>query len=80
MHIEKIIETCCGDIRERLLACRSKTIAFALRDRLCSELKLNCESNMVNNVLNEHVDHIIDEIFDQDGKNKHLEAQYDAES
>lgn len=73
MDSEKIIETYCGNIRERILACRSRNIAFALKERLCSELKLNCQSDMVNNVLNEHVNHLIDEIFDQDGKNKFLE-------
>jgi hypothetical protein len=78
MNSEKIIQQNCGNIRERLLACRSKSVAFALKDRLCSELKLNCQSNMVNNVLNEHVDQLIQEIFDQNGKNKYLEAHYEA--
>jgi hypothetical protein len=53
-------------------------VAFALKDRLCSELQLNCESNMVNNVLNEHVDLLINEIFDQNGNNKFLEARHEA--
>ncbi len=74
MKTEKIIQQNCGNIRERLLACRTKNVAFALKDRLCSELQLNCESNMVNNVLNAHVDLLIGEIFDQNGKNKYLEA------
>lgn len=78
MDSEKIILQNCGNIKERLLACRSKNVAFALKDRLCSELKLNCQSNMVNNVLNEHVDQLIQEIFDQNGKNKYLEAHYEA--
>lgn len=78
MDSENIILQNCGNIRERLLACRSKNVAFALKDRLCSELKLNCQSNMVNNVLNEHVDQLIQEIFDQNGKNKYLEAHYEA--
>jgi len=60
------------------MACRSKSVAYALKDRLCSELKLNCKSSMVNNVLNEHVDLLIQEIFDQHGKNKYLEAHYEA--
>lgn len=78
MESESTIKKYCGDIRERLLACRTKSIAFALKERLCSELRLNCQSNMVNNVLNAHVDRLIDEIFDHDGKNKFLEAHYEA--
>ena len=78
MNIDKVISENCGNIKERLMACRTKNVAFALKDRLCSELRLNCESNMVNNVLNEHVDLLINEIFDQSGNNKFLEARYEA--
>ncbi len=78
MNTEMIINKNCGNIKERLLACRTKNVAFALKDRLCSELQLNCESHMVNNVLNAHVDRLINEIFDQDGKNKFLEVRHDA--
>ena len=75
MDSDETIEKYCGNIRDRLLACRSVNVAYALKDRLCSELQLNCESNMVNNILNAHVDRLITEIFDQDGKNKFLEAR-----
>jgi hypothetical protein len=78
MNIDNVISENCGNIKERLMACRNKNVAFALKDRLCSELQLNCESNMVNNVLNEHVDLLINEIFDQNGNNKFLEARHEA--
>jgi hypothetical protein len=64
----------CGDIRERLLACRSRTIAVALKEYLCKELQTHCVSSMINNVLQVHVDQLIDEIFSPDGKNKFLET------
>jgi hypothetical protein len=64
----------CGDINDRLLACRNKTIAVALKERLCAELKTHCISSMINNVLQEHIDQLISEIFDHDGKNKFLET------
>jgi len=78
MDTEKIIQKNCGNIKERLRACRTINVAFALKERLCSELQLKCESKMVNNVLNEHVDQLINEIFDQDCKNKYLEARHEA--
>ena len=73
MDSEKTIETYCGNIRERLEACRTRSVAVALKERLCSELRYNCESEMVNNVLTFHVDQMIAEIFDENGKNKLLE-------
>jgi hypothetical protein len=79
MDSETIIEQNCGNIKQRLMACRSRDIANALRDQLCSELRLNCESSMVNNILNTHVDHLIEEIFDQNGHNKYLEAHNEAQ-
>ena len=73
MDTEKTIKQNCGNIKERLQVCRSKSVAIALKDRLCTELKFNCVSKMVNNVLSAHVDNIINEIFDENGKNKLLE-------
>ncbi|MBN1562007.1 hypothetical protein JW998_17270 [candidate division KSB1 bacterium] len=74
MHSDESIKNYCGNIRERLLACRSVKIAHALKERLCYELSLNCRSEMVNNVLRANVDQMISEIFDQDGKNRYLEV------
>ena len=78
MNSDETIEKYCGDIRERLLACRSINVAYALKERLCFELRLNCESDMVNNVLNAHVDLMIEEIFDQDGRNRYVETRYES--
>jgi len=73
-NTEKTILTYCGDIRERLMACRTRVIAVALKERLCAELQINCLSSMVNNVMRKHVDQMIDEIFDETGKNRFLEV------
>ena len=78
MDSEQTIQQYCGNIKERLLACRNKRVAVALKDRLCTELQLNCKSDMVNNVLNAQVELMINEIFDQNGKNKFLEAPHEA--
>lgn len=73
MDTEQTIQKYCGNIRERILACRSKNVAVALKERLCTELQSNCESNMINNVLQDHVDGIIEQVFDERGKNRFLE-------
>ncbi len=73
MDTEKTIAKYCGNIRERLQACRTRNIALVLKDRLCAELQFYCASEMVNNVLLNHVDKIIDELFDENGNNKLLE-------
>ena len=75
MDTEKTIEKYCGNIRERLLVCRTRSVAFALKERLCSELQFHCTSEMVNNVLSSHVNSMINEIFDENGKNKLLEKK-----
>lgn len=75
METENIIRQYCGDIRERLLACRSRSVAMVLKDRLCTELNDACVSSMIKNVLQVHVDRLIDEIFDAKGKNKFLEKR-----
>ena len=74
MDSDETIQHYCGNIRERLLACKSVKVARALKERLCSELNLNCASEMVHNVLMANVDKMISDIFDQDGKNRYLEA------
>ena len=73
MDTNNIIEKYCGNIRDRLQVCRSRAVALALKERLCSELEYYCVSDMVNNVLKEHIDKMINEIFDDNGKNKLLE-------
>lgn len=75
MDANNIIEKYCGDIRTRLQACRSRSVALALKERLCTELHSYCISEMVNNVLKKHVDEMIDDLFDEQGKNKLLEKK-----
>jgi len=70
----KIIQEHCGDIIERIRACRSRAIAEQLRERLCGEVAQRCPSPLVQNVLLRHVDRIIAETFDENGDNKFLEA------
>ncbi len=71
---EDIIRRYCGNIRERLAACRERSAALALKELMCSELNRHCESQMIKNVLQVHVDRLIDELFDEKGKNKQLET------
>lgn len=75
METDNIIRQHCGDIRERLIACRSRSVAIVLKDRLCNELQGACVSSIIKNVLEVHVDRLIDEIFDSNGKNKFLEKR-----
>lgn len=70
-----IIRHYCGDIRSRLAACRDRSVARALKERLCQELESHCVSSMIKNVLVRNVEQIMDEIFDQDGNNKLLEKK-----
>jgi hypothetical protein len=69
----KIIKKHCGDIRKRIEACRTKEIANLLKNQICMELQSDCPSEMVSNIMHIHVDKIIAEIFDAEGKNKYLE-------
>ena len=77
MNSEETIKIYCGNIRQRLLACRTKSIALILKERLCEELGKNCTSHMVNNVLKDHVDMMIREIFNEHGYNKYLENTHE---
>ncbi len=74
MESEKdIIKKYCGDIETRILACHNENIAHTLAERLCDELNIHCRSKVVHNILKQHVDKIIRETFDENGKNKTLE-------
>ena len=70
----QIIKQYCGDVEQRLRSCRSKTIAEHLVNRLCSEVEMNCKSQMVQTALKVHVDKLIGQIFDLNGNNIYLEA------
>ncbi|MBN2355839.1 hypothetical protein JXO59_06985 [candidate division KSB1 bacterium] len=71
----ELIRTCCGDLQERIHACRSKHIAEQLKDRLCKELSHKCQSEMVHLLLISHIDKIIQETFDEEGRNQFLEEE-----
>ena len=69
----KIIEQHCGQVTERIKACKRKHIAEALKQRLCTELDLGCHSEMIKNVLNKYIDDIVKKTFDANGNNIYLE-------
>ncbi len=67
------IQKHCGDVAARIRACRSRSVAEALKERLCSEVNTLCVSPVVHNMLMRHVDNIIEETFIAQGKNRYLE-------
>lgn len=73
----KIIQKYCGDIGERIRACREEKIARTLKTCLCRELELNCDSASVHDFLTKYIDDIMQDVFDTNGKNKLLEANDD---
>lgn len=68
------IRQICGDVDQRIAACRTKNIAEMLKSQLCHELDQACESEMIKNLLSAHIDSIITETFNSNGQNKFLEA------
>jgi len=67
----------CGNIEERIKACKRRDIAEYLRKQLCFELQENCKSEIVVNVLNNYVNQIINNTFDKNGNNITLEPDYE---
>ena len=72
---QELIRSHCGDIRQRIRACRSRHIAEQLMERMCGELRMDCPSEMVVSVLSNHVEEIINQTFDENGKNIFLEEK-----
>ncbi len=70
---KNIIIRSCGDIHKRIKVCRSRSVAEMLKQRLCDELETNCKSDVVRQLLEQHVDQLISEVFDKQGRNKYLE-------
>jgi hypothetical protein len=70
---KNIIIRSCGDIAMRIKVCRSRSVAKMLKQRLCDELETNCKSDVVRQLLEQHVDQLISEVFDKQGRNKFLE-------
>lgn len=72
-----VIRSICGNIAERIRACRSRHVAEMLKERLCSELASQCKSEIVHNFLQHHVDELINETFDVSGNNLTLKEKND---
>ncbi|MBN1541425.1 hypothetical protein JW992_04705 [candidate division KSB1 bacterium] len=69
---EKISKSC-GKIDERVHACKTREVAEMLKERLCREFEKECQSAIIRNFFNRHVDSIINDTFDRNGMNKYLE-------
>jgi len=72
-----IIKKYCGNIEERIKACKNKQIAEYLKNQLCYELELNCKSDIVMNVLQSYINKLIKTTFDKNGNNITLESDYE---
>jgi hypothetical protein len=70
-----VINKYCGQIEERIKACKNRDIAEILLNRLCSELDQNCKSDVVLNFLRVHVEKLIKEVFDENGNNRLMEKK-----
>lgn len=69
-----IIRESCGDIAGRMRACRSRQIALQLRQWLCRELAESCTSPEVRRLLENHIDELISDTFNENGMNRYLEV------
>lgn len=74
MNLDEITKYC-GDVRERIRACRYRPVAEMLKERLCDELSLNCHSELIQSELLRYIDDLIIETFDEQGNNKFLEEK-----
>lgn len=66
---EVVIERVCGNIAERIRACRTRHVAEMLKERLCTELVNQCQSDIIQTLLRQHVDQLIRKTFDASGNN-----------
>jgi len=60
---EAIIQAICGSVADRIDACADLSVAQVLKERLCSELHEGCQSEIVNNFLDNIVDDLIKRKF-----------------
>jgi len=72
IEYENEIQRLCGDIKERVRACRSRHVAEMLKDKMCTELSRQCKSEIILNLLSQNVDKLIAETFDDSGNNLKL--------
>ena len=68
------VQKYCGDVVARIRACRTKKVALMLTGQICAEFSRNCASPVVQNLLQKHIDDVIQDTFDQSGKNRYLEV------
>jgi hypothetical protein len=68
------VQKYCGDVVARIRACRNKEVALMLSGRICTEFSKNCSSPVVQNLLHKHIDDVIQDTFDRNGKNRYLEV------
>ena len=65
MHsTEEKITKYCGNIEDRIKACRTKEAAVLLKTRMCRELRESCLSEIINNTLNYQIDQLIKATFE----------------
>ncbi len=68
-NTEQIIEKYCGQIEERIDACRDKKVAEYLKQNICLELKRHSNDQFVLNYIETYIDQLIDDRF-SDKRNK----------
>jgi hypothetical protein len=62
-EIEQIIIKYCGAVEERIAACRDRKVAKYLKQSIYNEIKQNCESKSVFDIVKQYVDHLIEVKF-----------------
>jgi len=60
---EQIIQRYCNSIEERVLACCDENVAECLKQCLCSEIKRDCNSDIVVQFVQRYVDNLIQARF-----------------
>jgi len=71
---ENLIKKYCGDIEERITACRSRKVAEQLKKFLCAQLKMHCQDEFVNKELKTRLDELINKYFTDDGQNRLIKS------
>lgn len=69
---DELIQKYCGNVAERIRACRSRQVAEILKVLLCHELQTGCDDAATAEYLKNKVDLIIHDAFTADGQNRWL--------
>lgn len=67
-----LIQKYCGNVEERIRACRSRQVAEILKNLLCHDLKNGCSDKATSDYLRKKIDLLIEKSFTRDGKNKYI--------